>query len=179
VLQPNAMTALKLLSGAKDASLAHDVAAAGIWDSMAVVSTHTGKVLREVPQDTAEPLQPGGPPPVGDFIVNITRTALQQALYAALPPSTVTCRTAFRSFTLQEDGRVVVQLESVGQGGEGAVHEEVCDLLVAADGIRSAVRAAVDGERLERLACLAGTYILCVNDAAGSALPLILSPVAS
>lgn len=147
-LQPNAMSALRILSGAAEGkSLADDVAAGGVWDSVAVVTTRTGQLLKEVPQDTAEPPRgapAGTPPPVGEYICNLARPALQQALYAALPPGTVTCGTAFRSFRLREDGRVAVQLASEGQGGEAAVQEVACDLLVGADGIRSAVRASLD-----------------------------------
>lgn len=103
--------------------------------------------------------------PTADSIgcYSLTRPNLQRALYAALPPGTVTCNASFHSFTLREDGRVEVTLalsdggsggvqgEGAGSGtagGEGAgalERVEVCDLLVGADGIRSRVRACLQG----------------------------------
>ena len=48
-LQPNAMSALKLLSGADEgASLAHDVAAAGVHDPVVVITTHTGAAVLSI-----------------------------------------------------------------------------------------------------------------------------------
>jgi 2-polyprenyl-6-methoxyphenol hydroxylase-like FAD-dependent oxidoreductase len=101
---------------------------------------------------------------VGEYICNLTRPALQQALYAALPPGTVTCGAPFRGFRLREDGRVEVQFGSgeaavatpgdqQGSSGSGKQQQEqqaaplevTCDLLVGADGLRSAVRACLDG----------------------------------
>lgn len=104
---------------------------------------------------------------------SITHPNLQRTLYAALPPGTVTCGAAFRSFRLLGDGRVEVILalgggQGGGQGGggkggqtsgsggggtapaeEGEVGRqervEVCDFLVGADGFRSRVRACLEG----------------------------------
>lgn len=97
---------------------------------------------------------------------SLTRPNLQRMLYAALPPGIVTCNASFRSFALREDGRVEVSLAVCSSSGEGvsstgpagspagssltgskaAEQVEVCDLLVGADGIRSGVRACLEGE---------------------------------
>ena len=94
-------------------------------------------MLKRVPQGQHDA---AGEPVPGTHDINITRPALQRALYAALPPGTVTCGAAFRSFEQRADGRVAVRLTV---GGKEAV--EVADVLVGADGIWSAVRGQIDG----------------------------------
>ena len=118
-----------------------------------------------MPSDTAPAAEGTTTPAVGEYICSLTRPALQQALYAALPPGTVTCGAPFRGFRLKEDGRVEVQFGSGGdagprkgerqggssgpgqqeQGEQAGALEVTCDLLVGADGLRSAVRACLDG----------------------------------
>lgn len=104
----------------------------------AAAACTAGLVLKRVPQGERDA---AGEPLPGTHDVNIARPALQRALYAALPPGTVTCGAAFRSFVQRPDGRVEVRL--VLDSGKEVT--EVADVLVGADGIWSAVRTQIDG----------------------------------
>lgn len=80
---------------------------------------------------------------MGAFGVNIARPTLQRTLFAALPPGTVECGLAFASAERLPDGRMQVRLAPAGEGEERV---EVCDVLVGADGLWSAVRGWIDGQ---------------------------------
>ncbi|PSC68728.1 zeaxanthin epoxidase isoform A [Micractinium conductrix] len=134
------MRAMRLLSGAADdASLAHDVAAVGVADAVVVMMDSSGRELTRV-RDASVP--PGVPPQPDQVIRNLTRPALQRALYAALPPGTVVCGAAFAAAKPLPDGRVEVRFEAAA--GEAPPEAAVVDVLVGADGIRSSVRSQLE-----------------------------------
>jgi 2-polyprenyl-6-methoxyphenol hydroxylase-like FAD-dependent oxidoreductase len=79
----------------------------------------------------------------GEANLAVHRADLQKALLAALPPGTVRLGAEFTGFTQNGD-------EVVARFADG--REERGDLLVGADGIRSAVRAQLFGRRAPRYA---------------------------
>lgn len=117
-VQPNAMQVLARLG------LADAVARAGLPVERIQLRTSSGAVLSTVDLDavTAE---------YGHSVVSVHRAELVEALAAGLPPDALHLGRRFTGFTLEPD-RVVARFED---GGEAAA-----DLLVGADGLRSAVR---------------------------------------
>lgn len=81
----------------------------------------------------------------GDVLAySIMRDALQEVLAAALPAGTVTLNRELRAVRAASGGRVTAEFADGGS--------EEFDLLIGADGIRSALRSELTGARLGQLA---------------------------